>query len=57
MLHRGRIIADGDADHIREHPHPVVQQFINGEVAEADLAALRLGGTKFETQYHPEDFE
>jgi phospholipid/cholesterol/gamma-HCH transport system ATP-binding protein len=57
MLHRGRIIADGNADHIREHPHPVVQQFINGEVAEADLAALRLGGTKFETQYHPEDFE
>ena len=57
MLHRGNIIADGDANHIREHPHPVVQQFIHGEVAEADLAALRLGGTKFPTQYHPEDFE
>lgn len=57
MLHRGSIIADGDADHIRGHPHPVVQQFIHGEVAEADLAALRLGGTRFETQYHPEDFE
>ena len=57
MLHRGSIIADGDANHIREHPHPVVQQFIHGEVAEADLAALRLGGTKFGTQYHPEDFE
>jgi phospholipid/cholesterol/gamma-HCH transport system ATP-binding protein len=57
MLHRGRIIADGNADEIREHPHPVVQQFIHGKVAEADLAALRLGGTKFETQYHPEDFE
>jgi phospholipid/cholesterol/gamma-HCH transport system ATP-binding protein len=57
MLHRGRIIADGDAAYIKEHPHPVVQQFIHGEVAEADLAALRLGGTRFETQYHPEDFE
>ena len=56
MLHEGKIIADGDADHIRNHPHSVVQQFIHGQVGEADLAALRLGGTKFETQYHPEDF-
>ena len=57
MLHEGKIIADGDADHIRNHPHSVVQQFIHGEVNEADLAALRLGGTKFETQYHPDDFD
>ena len=57
MLHEGKIVADGDADHIRNHPHPVVQQFINGQVDEADLAALRLGGTKYETQYGPEDFQ
>ena len=31
MLHNGRIIADGDADHIRSHPHPTVQQFIHGQ--------------------------
>jgi phospholipid/cholesterol/gamma-HCH transport system ATP-binding protein len=57
MLHEGKIIADGDADHIRNHPHPAVQQFIHGKVSEEDLAALRLGGTKFETQYTPEDFK
>jgi phospholipid/cholesterol/gamma-HCH transport system ATP-binding protein len=57
MLHEGKIIADGDSEHIRNHPHSVVQQFIHGQVGEADLAALRLGGTKFETQYHPEDFK
>ena len=57
MLHDGRVIADGDADHIRSHPNSIVQQFIHGEVSEADLAALRLGGTKFETQYLPVDFE
>jgi len=57
MLHEGKVIADGDADHIRNHPHSVVQQFIHGQVGEADLAALRLGGTRFQTQYGPEDFE
>jgi phospholipid/cholesterol/gamma-HCH transport system ATP-binding protein len=57
MFHNGRIIADGDAEHIRNHPHDVVQQFIHGRVSEAELAALRLGGTKFETQFLPEDFE
>jgi len=57
MLHNGRIIADGDADYIRNHPHSVVQQFIHGQVGEADLAALKLGGTKFETQYSPKDFQ
>jgi hypothetical protein len=51
------VIADGDADHIRNHPNSIVQQFVHGEVNEADLAALRLGGTKFETQYLPEDFK
>jgi len=57
MFHNGRIIADGNADHIRNHPHDVVQQFIHGRVSEAELAALRLGGTKFETQFLPEDFQ
>jgi len=57
MVHEGKVIADGDADHIRNHPHSVVQQFIHGRVGEADLAALRLGGTRFQTQYNPEDFQ
>jgi ABC-type transporter Mla maintaining outer membrane lipid asymmetry ATPase subunit MlaF len=57
MLYDGKIIADGDADYIKNHPHHVVQQFIHGQVGEADLAALRLGGTKFKTQYEPEDFK
>jgi len=57
MLHNGRIIADGDADTIRNHPHDIVQQFIHGRVGEAELAALRLGGTRFETQFTPEDFK
>ena len=57
MLHRGKIIADGDADYIRNHPHPTVQQFINGHVGEDDLAVLRMSGTEFTTQFLPEDFQ
>lgn len=57
MFHKGRIIADGNADHIREHPSDAVQQFIHGRVGEAELAALKLGGTRFETQFLPEDFK
>ena len=57
MLHNGKIIADGDPDYIRNHPHPVVQQFINGQISERDLKALKLGGTKFTPQFHPRDFE
>lgn len=57
MLHQGRIIADGDADTIRNHPNDIVQQFIHGRIGEAELAALRFGGTRFETQFTPEDFE
>jgi phospholipid/cholesterol/gamma-HCH transport system ATP-binding protein len=57
MLHRGRILADGDADHIRNHPHPVVQQFIKGQVSEDDLAVLRMTGAMAETQFLPRDFE
>jgi len=57
MLHNGKIIADGDADYIRNHPHPVVQQFIKGEVGEDDLAALRMSGVISQTQFLPRDFE
>jgi len=57
MLHNGKIIADGNADHIRNHPHPVVQQFINGQVSEDDLAVLRMSGTISKAQFLPRDFE
>jgi len=57
MLHNGRIIADGDADHIRNHPHPKVQQFINGQVSEDDLAVLRMSGTICKAQFLPRDVE
>lgn len=57
MLHNGRIIADGDADHIRNHPHPTVQQFIHGQVSEDDLAVLRMSRTISQAQFLPRDFE
>lgn len=57
MLHRGKIIADGDADDIKNHPHPVVQQFIHGQVSEDDLAVLRMSGKDLKTQFSPEDFQ
>jgi len=57
MLHHGKIVADGNAKHIRNHPHPVVQQFIKGQVNEDDLAVLRASGTIFKTQFLPHDFE
>jgi phospholipid/cholesterol/gamma-HCH transport system ATP-binding protein len=57
MLHHGKIIADGDAEHIRNHPHPVVQQFIKGQVSEDDLAVLRASGTITQAQFLPRDFE
>jgi phospholipid/cholesterol/gamma-HCH transport system ATP-binding protein len=57
MLHNGKIIADGDVDHIRNHPHPVVQQFINGRVGEDDLAVLHASGVVSKAQFLPRDFE
>jgi phospholipid/cholesterol/gamma-HCH transport system ATP-binding protein len=57
MLHGGKVIADGDADHIRNHPHPVVQQFINGQVGDDDLAVLRMTGAAQSAQFLPRDFE
>jgi phospholipid/cholesterol/gamma-HCH transport system ATP-binding protein len=57
MLHNGKIIADGDTNHIRNHPHPVVQQFITGQVSEDDLAVLRASGVISQAQFLPRDFE
>jgi phospholipid/cholesterol/gamma-HCH transport system ATP-binding protein len=57
MLHNGKIIADGDADQIRNHPHPIVQQFIKGQVGEDDLAVLRMSGTVSQAQFLPRDFQ
>ena len=57
MLHKSKILADGDADYIRNHPHPVVQQFINGQVDEDDLALLRMKGSMSQAQFLPSDFE
>ncbi len=42
MLHNGKIIVDGNANEIRNHPFPVVQQFIKGQISETDLKALRV---------------
>jgi phospholipid/cholesterol/gamma-HCH transport system ATP-binding protein len=56
MLHNGKVIADGDAEHIRNHPHPAVQQFIHGEVSEDDLAVLRMSGAASQAQFLPRDF-
>lgn len=57
MLHKGNIIADGGADHIRNHPHPIVQQFIHGQVSEDDLAVLRASGTVSTARFLPTDVE
>ncbi|MGD0596236.1 MAG: ABC transporter ATP-binding protein [Sedimentisphaerales bacterium] len=40
MLHNGKIIADGNADCIRNHPDPIVQQFIKGEISKKELEQL-----------------
>jgi len=53
MLHHGKIIADGDADYIRNSQHPVVQQFINGQVSDEDLAVLRMSGTLSQSHLLP----
>ena len=57
MLRKGKIIADGDAGYIRDHPHPIVQHFINGKVDDDDLAVLRMSGTVSKAQFLPRDFE
>jgi phospholipid/cholesterol/gamma-HCH transport system ATP-binding protein len=57
MLHNGKIIADGNGEYIRNHPHPSVQQFINGQVGEDDLAVLRMSGQVSKAQFLPHDFK
>lgn len=57
MLHEGKIVADGKADYIRKHPHPVVQQFINGETGKDELAVLRADSAVSQAQFLPGDFE
>ena len=57
MLHNGMIVADGDADTIRNHPHPIVQQFIHGEVSDEDLAVLRMSGKAAQSQFSTQDFD
>ncbi len=57
MLHNGKIVADGDADHIRNHSLPIVQQFIHGQVSEEDLAVLRMSGGFSQAQFKPRDIE
>lgn len=56
MLHEGKIVADGDADHIRNHKDQVVQQFINGHISQEDLAVLRGNGDVLKTSRLQEDF-
>jgi phospholipid/cholesterol/gamma-HCH transport system ATP-binding protein len=57
MLHEGKIIADGDAEHIRNHSSEVVQQFINGRVGEEDLAVLKQSSSVAEVEFQPQDVE
>jgi len=55
MLHDGKIIADGDADFIRNHSDRVVQQFINGRVSNEELKVLRTGGVINHLKLQPRD--
>ena len=51
MLHKGKILADGDADYIRNHPHPIVQQFIHGQIDDEDLLSLQSNETTSPSQF------
>jgi phospholipid/cholesterol/gamma-HCH transport system ATP-binding protein len=55
VLHEGKILADGDAEYIRNHPNPVVQQFIKGQASEEDLAAIRASGVISQTHFELRD--
>jgi phospholipid/cholesterol/gamma-HCH transport system ATP-binding protein len=57
MLHEGKIIADGDAEHIRNHSSEVVQQFINGRVGEEDLDVLKQSNSVAGVKFQPQDVE
>jgi len=56
MLYNGRIIGDGDAEHIQNHPHPIIQQFIHGQISEEDMAVLRMSPSLTQPQFEPKDF-
>ena len=55
MLHKGKILADGDADYIRNHPHPIVQQFIHGQIDDEDLLILQSNETTSPSQFVPQN--
>lgn len=57
MLHNGKILADGDAEHIRNHPDHIVQQFIRGQVSKADLEVLKMSGTVTSSKLPTINFE
>lgn len=57
MLHYGKIIADGSPEHIRNHPNQLVQQFVNGQVNDDELAVLRATTSRYHAQFLPRDFE
>ncbi len=51
MLHNGRIIADGNADYIRNSKNQIVQQFITGHAGEEELAGLRNNSSISQTEF------
>jgi len=57
MLHNGKILADGDTEHIRNHPNPVIQQFVKGQVSKADLEVLKMSGTVASSKLPTINFE
>ena len=57
MMHEGKIVADGDADYIRNHSSPIVQQFIHGQADEKDLAALRQSDAMSQYSFSPDSSE
>lgn len=50
MLHNGRIFADGSPDYIKNHPDPIVQQFIHGRAGKDELAGLNAGSAAGDLQ-------
>ncbi len=57
MMHEGKIVADGDTEHIRNHPGSIVQQFIHGQASTEDLAALSKSRTISQESYLSASFE
>ena len=44
MLHEGKVIADGQPEYIKNHPSHIVQEFIQGQIGQEDIALLQKGG-------------